>query len=97
MGRLDFSISEFQVFSFAFYQAGNRPQGTINLLLLHALINFVVGSVLWYFVGYSLSFGISQKVGSQSSLYIYDRSVKLDMNLQQVELSLPFDNYIFRL
>lgn len=68
----------FQVFSFAFYQAGNRPQGTINLLLLHALINFVVGSVLWYFVGYSLSFGISQKglIGSLDDAFFLGFSDK---------------------
>ena len=60
--RVDCTFFDFQVFSFAVYQAGTRPYSTLNLLLVHALVNFVIGSVLWYFVGYSLSFGFSQKV-----------------------------------
>ncbi|KAK2557231.1 Ammonium transporter 1 [Acropora cervicornis] len=53
-------------------------QGTINLLLLHALINFVVGSILWYFVGYSLSFGKSQKglIGSLDDAFFLGFSDK---------------------
>lgn len=51
----------FQGFSFAIYQAGIRPCHFLNPLLAHALVNFTVGSILWYCVGYSLSFGTSQK------------------------------------
>lgn len=51
-----------QGFSFAIYQAGARPCHSSNLhvLFVYAVINFTVGSILWYFVGYSLSFGPSQ-------------------------------------
>ncbi|XP_068675146.1 uncharacterized protein [Montipora foliosa] len=68
----------FQVFSFAVYQAGTRPYSTLNLLLVHALINFVIGSVLWYFVGYSLSFGFSQKglIGSLDDAFFLGFSDK---------------------
>ena len=51
-----------QGFSFAIYQAGTKSCHSSNPLLVQALINFTVGSVLWYFVGYSLSFGPSQEV-----------------------------------
>lgn len=53
-----------QGFSFAIYQAGARPCHSSNLhvLFVYAVINFTVGSILWYFVGYSLSFGPSQNV-----------------------------------
>jgi len=54
--------SVLQGFSFAIYKAGTRPCHLSNQILVHALINFAVGSLLWYFVGYSLSFGPSQKV-----------------------------------
>ncbi|XP_022788411.1 ammonium transporter 1-like isoform X2 [Stylophora pistillata] len=50
-------------FSFTLYQASTRPFNSSNVhaLFVYALINFTVGSILWYFVGYSLSFGPSQK------------------------------------
>ena len=51
-----------QGFSFAVYRAGTRPYNSWNPLLVHTLINFAAGSILWYSVGYTISFGTSQRV-----------------------------------
>ncbi|KAJ7376436.1 hypothetical protein OS493_034713 [Desmophyllum pertusum] len=65
-----------QGFSFAIYQTGTRSCRSSNTLLVHALINFTVGSILWYFVGYSLSFGPSQKglIGSLDDAFFWGLS-----------------------
>jgi len=65
-----------QGFSFAIYKAGTRPCHLSNQILVHALINFAVGSLLWYFVGYSLSFGPSQKglIGSLDDAFLFGLS-----------------------
>ncbi|XP_078346978.1 uncharacterized protein LOC144632254 isoform X3 [Oculina patagonica] len=69
-------LYNFQGFSFAIYQAGTRPCHSSNPVLVHALINFTVGSLLWYLVGYSLSFGPSQKglIGSLDDAFFFGLS-----------------------
>lgn len=81
----------FQGFSFAVYQAGTRPYSSWNPLLVHTLINFAAGSILWYSVGYTISFGTSQRglIGSLDGAFFL--GVYNNCSLQQDSVpAIPF-------
>ncbi|XP_028404975.1 uncharacterized protein LOC114527500 isoform X2 [Dendronephthya gigantea] len=72
---IQISSGEQHSFSLSLFSHGtSRISKSPNLILHMALLNFILGSVVWFAVGYTMAFGESQKgvIGSMNHALLFD-------------------------